>query len=778
MDPSGSVKSSHSYQPHTDQTSLSGSSNSADYLTMDKHESETNTQQRPAAAMPPPSGPPQGVPVGAQRADSISMYTNFNAPRLSTDASLSSFLNIAEGQQQQQQQLQQQQQVHQQQQPQQQQAGGQLQPQPQGVRQDLGPYSRGYSIINNFWPAAGAPAGAGVGGSGIAVGPMGPEAGQFTVMRRQSEQLEPFMPRFKTPSFSSGRSGPSQLQQPVPPPSGRPDMMPGSKRNSIFFGTNDPPDLDIFNPNSKRDSTVMMKPPHILPQRGSSTNSTSSAPQATNVAGSNPTPASGQESDLDALFSQGLSSRKNSMKFSGDDFDFQFKRRDSSVRATLDNQGYMPHPIAANSGKQAPDQLKKSSGSESPMHKPDDDVEARIHKHLTPMLQQDNIEPDSKDLKGPRPDTKKRKIASPKDGESNADSMKDLVGLLDSKDSILVGDDGRPLVGATKVDQLMLVIQARKKGVTDKVPRAADGSLLLESAPVIIPPASELVGGVEKPKARGVKQHECPYCHKCFTQSTHLEVHVRSHIGYKPFQCEYCGKRFTQGGNLRTHVRLHTGEKPYECEKCGRRFSRKGNLAAHKLTHENLKPFHCKLDGCNKSFTQLGNMKAHQNRFHLQTLNELTQRLAEMDPNENIPPEEKELLEYFADLYKNSNRGIKGRGKGNTRVAPAASPVIKSSHSTPNNAVLISKPQNQEATLVAAKALGSNKPLDGASHPELTYNLCTPSSENGNTAVDDNGSDPSNGHTVPQQNEFTFSLDQNHSHGASDMHFKDVSYHS
>ena len=160
--------------------------------------------------------------------------------------------------------------------------------------------------------------------------------------------------------------------------------------------------------------------------------------------------------------------------------------------------------------------------------------------------------------------------------------------------------------------------------------------MLLEDAPSIIPPASELVGGVEKPKARGAKQHECPYCHKCFTQSTHLEVHVRSHIGYKPFQCEYCGKRFTQGGNLRTHVRLHTGEKPYECEKCGRRFSRKGNLAAHRLTHENLKPFHCKLDGCNKSFTQLGNMKAHQNRFHLQTLNELTQRLAEMDPNENI----------------------------------------------------------------------------------------------------------------------------------------------
>lgn len=179
-----------------------------------------------------------------------------------------------------------------------------------------------------------------------------------------------------------------------------------------------------------------------------------------------------------------------------------------------------------------------------------------------------------------------------------------------------------------------------------------------------------------------------------FSQATHLEVHVRSHIGYKPFVCDYCGKRFTQGGNLRTHERLHTGEKPYSCDICDKKFSRKGNLAAHLVTHQKLKPFVCKLENCNKTFTQLGNMKAHQNRFHKETLNALTAKLAEMNPSENIPLEERQLLEYFASIYKNSNRGIKGRGKGvGTKKSTISSPenhpasTILNPNTNANNAI-------------------------------------------------------------------------------------------
>lgn len=254
-------------------------------------------------------------------------------------------------------------------------------------------------------------------------------------------------------------------------------------------------------------------------------------------------------------------------------------------------------------------------------------------------------------------------------------------------------EDGRPLLGATKIDQLMLVIQARDKGVTKTIDQGPDGSILAaresygpanqSNQSEVVPRPVSLVGGVEKPqksksdsshhdgedehdsKRHKARTQQCPYCLKYFTQSTHLEVHIRSHIGYKPYECTYCHKKFTQGGNLRTHLRLHTGEKPFTCEVCNRSFNRKGNLEAHKLTHENVKPFECKLDNCDKSFTQLGNLKSHQNRFHSQTLNTLTHKLAELSGPalERLPPDEKDLLMYFKSLYKNSNKGIRGRGK-------------------------------------------------------------------------------------------------------------------
>jgi hypothetical protein len=38
-------------------------------------------------------------------------------------------------------------------------------------------------------------------------------------------------------------------------------------------------------------------------------------------------------------------------------------------------------------------------------------------------------------------------------------------------------------------------------------------------------------------------------------------------------------------------------------------------------------------------------------------------RFSTHDPTELTSPSDRELFEYFAELYKNSNRGIKGRGK-------------------------------------------------------------------------------------------------------------------
>ncbi|PQE21576.1 C2H2 transcription factor (Azf1) protein [Rutstroemia sp. NJR-2017a WRK4] len=154
-------------------------------------------------------------------------------------------------------------------------------------------------------------------------------------------------------------------------------------------------------------------------------------------------------------------------------------------------------------------------------------------------------------------------------------------------------------------------------------------------------------------------------CKKRFLQKTHLEIHQRSHNGARPYACRFpdCNRSFSQQGNLRTHERRHTGEKPFACPKCDKRFGQRGNVAAHQIVHDNRKPYHCKLDDCRKQFTQRGNLKSHQNKYHTATLRRLTTRFANMSDADKITSADKELWEYFAALYKNSNKGIKGRGK-------------------------------------------------------------------------------------------------------------------
>ena len=245
-------------------------------------------------------------------------------------------------------------------------------------------------------------------------------------------------------------------------------------------------------------------------------------------------------------------------------------------------------------------------------------------------------------------------------------------------------------IGQTEIDSLMLAIQSSSAPTSN--PAQFDG---------VVP---------AKPK-----KHTCTYsqCNKSFSQRTHLLIHIRSHSGEKPYLCSVpsCGQRFSQLGNLKTHERRHRGEKPFSCEVpgCDKRFSQRSNLRSHCVSvhgiygssssnestptenpehqspgclREQPPRFQCRLDACatncdfrsgtGKPFTQLGNLKAHQNKFHAETLRALEHKFATLISNTGtadaalsiMDDEERELWRYFEGLYRNCNKGIKGRGKG------------------------------------------------------------------------------------------------------------------
>lgn len=61
--------------------------------------------------------------------------------------------------------------------------------------------------------------------------------------------------------------------------------------------------------------------------------------------------------------------------------------------------------------------------------------------------------------------------------------------------------------------------------------------------------------------------------------------------------------------------------------------------------------------------SSLTESKSHQNKFHTENLRTLALKFESIDEADSMSGSDRELWEYFSTLYKNSNKGIKGRGK-------------------------------------------------------------------------------------------------------------------
>ena len=73
--------------------------------------------------------------------------------------------------------------------------------------------------------------------------------------------------------------------------------------------------------------------------------------------------------------------------------------------------------------------------------------------------------------------------------------------------------------------------------------------------------------------------------------------------------------------------------------------------------------------------------QSHQNKFHSTTLRNLTIKFATVVEGDPMTPQDRELWGYFATLYKNSNKGIKGRGK-DRKISPSSKSSSSSTSSS------------------------------------------------------------------------------------------------
>ncbi|XP_058873732.1 zinc finger protein 287-like isoform X2 [Acipenser ruthenus] len=74
-----------------------------------------------------------------------------------------------------------------------------------------------------------------------------------------------------------------------------------------------------------------------------------------------------------------------------------------------------------------------------------------------------------------------------------------------------------------------------------------------------------------------------------------------------------CGTNFSDLGNLKAHQQIHKEQKPHHCTECGKSFRWVGGLTTHQRIHTGEKPYLC--TECGKSFIQKCNLHSHQ-RIH------------------------------------------------------------------------------------------------------------------------------------------------------------------
>lgn len=103
---------------------------------------------------------------------------------------------------------------------------------------------------------------------------------------------------------------------------------------------------------------------------------------------------------------------------------------------------------------------------------------------------------------------------------------------------------------------------------------------------------------------------KCNICWKIFENKNTLEEHKTHHMNIEKIQCKFCPVKISTANNMKRHIRVvHQGVKNCECPYCNRPFSNGEALKYHIMTHTGERPFKCKV--CNREFIQPSAFKSH-----------------------------------------------------------------------------------------------------------------------------------------------------------------------
>ncbi|XP_075071947.1 zinc finger protein 384 isoform X8 [Mixophyes fleayi] len=116
----------------------------------------------------------------------------------------------------------------------------------------------------------------------------------------------------------------------------------------------------------------------------------------------------------------------------------------------------------------------------------------------------------------------------------------------------------------------------------------------------------------------GAKPYTCSYCQKAFRQLSHLQQHTRIHTGDRPYKCVHpgCDKAFTQLSNLQSHRRQHNKDKPFKCHNCHRAYTDSTSLEVHLSTHtvKHAKVYTCSI--CSRAYTSETYLMKHMRKHN------------------------------------------------------------------------------------------------------------------------------------------------------------------